>query len=203
MAEEEVVEDAQGVGRALHHHRPVLQVQPGHRVDALGVGGQEQRPGVHQVFEDADRAVDGADFTEALAHGVQRRDRQAVEKGAHAALEIEVVVDHIDGLGARIAVEEGQRPQAGLDALGGQDRQRDRFVLDRFVPDWLGLFGTSAQQQRKDQWKDGTQHGFVSLFDGCPAQDYGASQYKSGFASLPVIRCQIRYTRLYWCPVIA
>jgi hypothetical protein len=59
VPEEEVVEDAEGVRRALDHHRPVLQVEPGHRVDALGVGGQEQRPRVHQVFEDADRAVDG------------------------------------------------------------------------------------------------------------------------------------------------
>ena len=178
VAEEEIVEDAQGVGRALHHHRPVLQVQPGHRVDALGVGGQEQRPGVHQVFEDADRAVDGADFTEALAHGVQRGDRQAVEKGAHAALEIEVVVHRLDSLGARKSVEKRQRPQAGLDALGGQDRGRDRFVLDRLVLDRRGLLGASAQQHRQAQCQDGTQHGFVSLFNSCPAKDRVSRRHK-------------------------
>jgi hypothetical protein len=131
VTEPEVVEDAEGVRRALHHHRPVLQIEPGHSVDTLGVGCQEQCSRIHQALEDTDRAVDTSHLAQALTHRVERGDGQAVKKRTHAALEIEIVVNRVDGFRARIAVKEREGPQAGLDAVWCQDGLRRGLVLDR------------------------------------------------------------------------
>ena len=67
VVEPEVVDQAQRVGRALDDDRAVLEVEPGHRVDALGVAGEEQRARVHQRLEDEHGLVVGAEVAKGLA----------------------------------------------------------------------------------------------------------------------------------------
>jgi hypothetical protein len=97
VPEEEVVEDPEGVGRALDDHRAVCEVEPDDGVDALGVGRQEQRPRVHQVSKiptvpltaPTSRRPSRMAWSEAMGRASRK---------AHAALEVEVVVDGVDGL---------------------------------------------------------------------------------------------------------
>ena len=125
VVEPEVVDQAQHVGRALHHDRAVLQVEPGERVDALGVGGEEQRSRIHQRLEDRHRLVVRAEAPQALALRGLRRGGHRGQHRLHAALEVEVVVQLVDGRLVGEAVEERQRPQPRLEAIGDRDRLRD------------------------------------------------------------------------------
>jgi hypothetical protein len=70
------------------------------------------------VFEDPDRAVNGADLAQPSRMAWSEAIGRAVEKRTHAALEVEVVVDGVDGLRLRIAVEELEGAEPRLDAIG-------------------------------------------------------------------------------------
>jgi hypothetical protein len=109
------------VRRHLDDQRAVLRVEPAEGVDGLGVRREEQRARVQQRLGDQHRLVVGAEGPHARAHRAERRRRQGGEERLHAALEVEVVVDLLDGRLVGQAVEEAQRAQPRLDAVGGGD----------------------------------------------------------------------------------
>ena len=93
-----VIDDAEDVRWCFEHQRTVADIQPRHMVNALGIGGQEERLRVHQVFHDeqglvVDRPLAGPADTDSFS----RRTRHRVEKGLYAAHEVEVVVDFLRG----------------------------------------------------------------------------------------------------------
>ena len=108
VAHEAVVDDAQDLRRRLDDCRPrLLEVDAGARVHALGVVGQADvlrpaftRLGVH------DHATHLADPVVARVHveqGLHRHRRDEVEVGLRGALQVELVVQLLDGLRRRIA----------------------------------------------------------------------------------------------------
>ena len=77
-AEPHVVDGAEPLRRLLDHHRAIGQVHGGEVVDRVGIGGQEQRLRVHQLGEDDDGVVLGADALKALADRVGGGAAEAV-----------------------------------------------------------------------------------------------------------------------------
>jgi len=120
-----VVNDAEDVRRRLDDQRAVLQVQPHHAIDGLGVRRQEQRLRIHQRLHDEDGPIVGAQAAYAFAKRIDRRAGHGIEEGLHAAREVEVVIDLLHGGIVRKAVEEPERAQAGLDGIRRGDLRRN------------------------------------------------------------------------------
>ena len=115
-AEPHVVDDAQGVFGGLQHQRPAGEVEEGAEVDGVGVRGQEQRPGVHQLGADQHVAVHDARPEEPLPQGVGRDALDRVHERLQAVHVVEVVAQLLGGLARRVPVVELQGPHRGLDA---------------------------------------------------------------------------------------
>ena len=64
----------------------------------------------HELGEDQDRVVGHADLVEAPPGGVRGGSGVAVEEHVQRVDEVQVVVDGLDGVDGRHAVEELQRP---------------------------------------------------------------------------------------------
>jgi hypothetical protein len=102
-----VIDDAEHVRWGFDHQRTVADIEPRHVVDALGIGGQEERLRVHQVFHDEQGlVVRPPPGWPSRPDRFRRRTRHGVEKGLHAAHEVEVVVDLLRGGIVRESVED-------------------------------------------------------------------------------------------------
>jgi hypothetical protein len=117
-----VVHRSQHTGGHFYHHRPPFEVDFGEAVDRGGVWGEEQGAGIHQFFGDAQIAGLQPHGLKALQHGVEGGGWHAVEEGFHAAQEVEVVVDLLDGGAVGHAVKEAEGAElGGLNYIRGQD----------------------------------------------------------------------------------
>ena len=121
-AEPDVVEEAQSVGRCLEHQWSLRQVVKGPEVDGVGVRGQEQRPGIHQLGEDQHVAIRDAGVLEPLPDGEHGHPLDGVHERLDAVQVVQVVTQRLRGLTRRVAVGELQRPDPGLHARRGRDR---------------------------------------------------------------------------------
>ena len=93
---------------------PSRQVEERPEVDGVGVRGQEQRPGVHQLGEDQHVAVLDAGVQEPLPDGVERHPLDGVHERLDAVQVVQVVAQLRRGLTRRVAVGELQGPDPGL-----------------------------------------------------------------------------------------
>ena len=66
-AEPGILHRAEKLGRRLQHHWSLAEIEEAHDVDRVGVRGQEQRLGIHQLFENDDLVVLHPDAHHALA----------------------------------------------------------------------------------------------------------------------------------------
>ena len=125
-AEVGIIENAQHAGRHLQDHRSVLDVDDPPGVDHDRVRGQEERAGVRQALGDAEGLVGReAAFDKAPSQALDIGRRHAQQEGFHAANEVEVVVDRLDGCLVGQAVEELQRADAGFHRVRRRDRRRN------------------------------------------------------------------------------
>ena len=87
-----------------------------HAVDGVRVSGEEQRIGIEQLIEDDGLVALGrAQLGVAQAHRFDGSGGNEVEEDLDAAQEVEIVVDLLRRLGGGHAVDEVERPDAGLD----------------------------------------------------------------------------------------
>ncbi|MNR10634.1 hypothetical protein D3C85_1268960 [compost metagenome] len=135
VTEPEVVDHPQGVRRALHHDRTVVQVEPGHGVHALAIRCEEQRACIHQGFEYAHGAVVQPHAVQTAADGHHGCTGDVVEEGLDATHEVEVVVQCGNGLLVRYTVAEVQCAKTGFDLVRGGDLRGDRCRHLR----WCGI----------------------------------------------------------------
>ena len=133
-SEERVVDRAgSGPRRNLHDDRPVLaDVEHADRVARVGVSGQEEAVGIHQVAEEQDlvAAVD-ADLHHSATDGLDGRRGDEVEEGLDGPHAVEVVVDRVDRRLVGHAVEEAHGADRGLGLVGGEDLRRHPMVESR------------------------------------------------------------------------
>ena len=131
-----VVDGPDRVGRLFDHHRTVRQVDPAEVVHRVGVCGQIERTGVHQLGEDDDVVVLGADAGGALQERQRRGAAKTVVVDVQRVAEVERVGHLTRRLGARRAVLEVERADRRLDAVGRAERVDG--VLADFGPDRRG-----------------------------------------------------------------
>ena len=144
-AEVGVIENAQHAGRHLQDHRSVFDVDDPPGIDHDRVRGQEERAGVRQAFGDAEALVGReAAFDKAPSQALDIGRRHAQQEGFHAANEVEVVVDLLDGSLVGQAVVELQGPDAGLHRVGRRDRRRNIGFVFR-----LGLLLRGGRHARE------------------------------------------------------
>src|SRR5690606_32710732 len=123
-------------GRLLYNHRPLRQIHYGKVVDSVGVRCKEQRFRVHELRENYDRVILGADALKALTYSVGRRAAEAVVERVKRSGEIHRVVNLLGCLGAGRSVREIERADASLDGVGRRYRFGDRRL--RLRPGYAG-----------------------------------------------------------------
>ena len=116
-----IVNDPQHIGRSLDDHRLIPHLEPGKHVDTGGVRGQEQRLGIHQVFEEHGRRIGRPELQKSFPNGIHGGNLGPVHVGLERVLEVQEVVSLLDGLVVGHAVEEVQVAKAGLDIVGRND----------------------------------------------------------------------------------
>ena len=121
-AEPHVVDDAQAVRGGLQHQRTVGQVEEGDVVDRVGVSGQEQRPGVHQLREKHHVAVPDPCAQEPLPKGVGRHPLNRVHERLDTVQVVQMVAQLRRGLTRRVPVGELQGPDPSLHSRRSRDR---------------------------------------------------------------------------------
>jgi hypothetical protein len=126
--------------------RTVLDVQPNEVVNRGRVRGEKQRFRVHELLENHHCLVVGAVFAQASAHGRERGTRDGGENGLHAALEIEIVIDLLDGGRIREAIDGPQRSEPGLDLGRGGNPRRGLGCIFGLA---LCLCETARRERRK------------------------------------------------------
>ena len=124
-AEPHVVQSPQHLGRHLEHHGPFGDVDEAQEVHGVGVGGEEQRLGIHQLGEDEDFVVLDAGVEKASASGDQADTLHRVDERVVGVREVDVVVGLFQRGLARRAVLEFERADARLDFVRRGDRRRD------------------------------------------------------------------------------
>ena len=79
--------------RRLQHHGALGEIERADDVDRVGIGGQPQRLGIHQLGVDDDLVVLDADALQALADRVDADALKGVGERALRVREVDVVVD--------------------------------------------------------------------------------------------------------------
>ena len=98
----------------MQDQRTVGQVEEGKEVDRVGVGGQEQRSGVHQLREDQYVAVHDPGVEEPLSDGVRRHPLDRVHERLDTVQVVQMVTQPRRGISRRVAVGELQDPDPRL-----------------------------------------------------------------------------------------
>jgi len=88
-----IVDDPQYVGRRFEYPWLVGHLEPRNHIDVRGIRREPQRLRVHQVLEQHDRGIGGAEFEGALTQRMHRSDLDTAQKSLYAVLKIEVVID--------------------------------------------------------------------------------------------------------------
>ena len=94
-AEPGVLHSAEKLGRSLQHHWSLAEIEGAHHVDRVGIRGQEQRLGIHQLFENDDLVVLDANAFQTLAEALDADATQIVHERAVGVGEVEVVVEFL------------------------------------------------------------------------------------------------------------
>ena len=136
--------------RRLQHHGALGEIERADDVDRVGIGGQPQRLGIHQLGVDDGLVVLDADALQALADRVDADALKGVGERALRVREVDVVVDLVQGRLARCAVLEIERADAGFDFVRRGDRRRD--CRRRLGGGQAGQYHTSRSSRQAGAW---------------------------------------------------
>ena len=124
-------------------------------VDGLGVGGQQHRPGVHQVFPDHDLlGLLRAEGPQALAQGDLAHRHHLGHVDLDRAIELLQIEQSFGGVADRIAVLELEIAEAGLQRLGAEPSVGLRLLRNDRA-DLPGCCSKSDQSAECSNWLHG------------------------------------------------
>ena len=125
IVEPGIIDDAEHVGRRLHDHGAILQIDPHEGVDHRGIAGQQQPLGVEPAVPVDHGLVIRPPLANAIAETDQRRRRRGHDHGLHGARKVEMIPDLLRRCLGRHAIDKLQRSKAGLGFIRCNDVRRN------------------------------------------------------------------------------
>ncbi len=124
-AEPVVVDGSEKLWRHFQDHRPIRQVERPEGIDRVGVGGQKQGFGVHQLREDDDLIILHAGAVQPLSDRLDADALQRVHEHLEGVREVEVVIHPMEGVCAWCAILELKRANSQLNLVRRDELRGD------------------------------------------------------------------------------